>query len=261
VVDLAADPSQNGVLGDHSRIGKRYVPPFLHQVGPITEVSWVDEIIPELVWIGLLLKHSGDRRGTDLAAHLTKAASAQEVSVKGGCFVWLSDFEGLPRDWWHALTTHLSAEHALDEIRSALSSLLSSYPDCPLGGLQAAGAAPSPVGIGPIAETLMGLYARKSEFATKVQATAVYLALVSGVLKLVGNEVLADFHEVAQYPRTEASRKVAASIRSTLTCLHGLRDASRSGSWPLRFWNRGLALDPCQGVFSSDPKERDAREA
>jgi len=256
MADQTTDPNQREVLDDHKRIGKKFVPPFLNQLGPISEVSWVDGIIPELIWIGLLVDQCGDRRGIELATQITQAANSQEISDKGAFFVWLSDFESLPQECWDDFRAHLSGAHALQEIRSALSPLLSSYPDCPLGCLREPGALSEERGIEPIAEVLMGLYARKSEFATKIQTTAVYLALVSGMLKLVGNEVFADFPEVEQYPRTEASRKVAASIRSTLTALHHLQENSQRRSWPLRFWNRGLALGPCQGVFSAGLKER-----
>lgn len=256
MADQTTAPKQREVLDDHRRIGKKLVPPFLYQLGPISEVSWVDERIPELIWIGLLLKQCGDRRGIALATQITQAANSQEISDKGVFFVWLSDFERLPQACWEGFRAHLSEAHALQEIRFALSPLLSSYPDCPLGCVREPGAISSESGFASIAEVLMGLYARKSEFATKIQTTAVYLALVSGMLKLVGNEVFADFSEVEQYPRTEASRRVAASIRSTLIALHNLREEGHETSWPLRFWNRGLALEPCQGVFSSGFKER-----
>ena len=41
------------MLESHKRIGKRLVPP-LSEIGPWKEVSWVDEVLPELLWIGLL---------------------------------------------------------------------------------------------------------------------------------------------------------------------------------------------------------------
>ena len=64
------------VLGDHKRIGKRFIPPFLYQLGSLSEISWVNEIMPEILWIGLLIEHFGYQRGVELGLHLSKAAVA-----------------------------------------------------------------------------------------------------------------------------------------------------------------------------------------
>jgi hypothetical protein len=35
------------ILQDHKRIRKRFIPPFLYQIGPLSEVSWVNELLPD----------------------------------------------------------------------------------------------------------------------------------------------------------------------------------------------------------------------
>ncbi len=41
------------VLGDHKRVKSKLVTPFNDAFGPMREVSWINVMIPELLWIGL----------------------------------------------------------------------------------------------------------------------------------------------------------------------------------------------------------------
>lgn len=80
-----------------------------------------------------------------------------------------------------------------------------------------------------------------------VQATATWLAFDADVLKVAAGLALANFPEIDQYPDTEVSRRVAASIRSTLNVLFGSEiHFGGSSDWPHQFWNRGLALETCE---------------
>lgn len=47
------DTPKGQVLLDHKKVGKRFVPPLL-QLGPLGEIKWIDCILPELLWLGLL---------------------------------------------------------------------------------------------------------------------------------------------------------------------------------------------------------------
>jgi hypothetical protein len=65
---------QHGVLSDHKRIGKRFIPPLL-QLQAFTEVSWRDQGLPELLWIGLLNDEYGHSKGTELALAVARACT------------------------------------------------------------------------------------------------------------------------------------------------------------------------------------------
>ena len=42
------------VLADHKKVGKKFIPPFGAKLGPLDEVRWVNDLVPELVWLPLL---------------------------------------------------------------------------------------------------------------------------------------------------------------------------------------------------------------
>ena len=80
-----------------------------------------------------------------------------------------------------------------------------------------------------------------------VQATATWLAFDAERLKVSAGLALADFPRIEDYPKTDQSQRIAASIRATLNQMFGELDLMASGTnWPIAFWNRGLELEPCE---------------
>jgi len=73
------------------------------------------------------------------------------------------------------------------------------------------------------------------------------LAFEADLLKVQAGLAFAQFPKIEEYPDTEISRQVGASIRATLNMLFS-RDHlfHNSQQWSRYFWNRGLLLTPCE---------------
>jgi hypothetical protein len=54
------------ILANHKQVGKRFIPPFVATLGPLSEVRWVDDVLPELLWLALLNHQHGWKDGADL---------------------------------------------------------------------------------------------------------------------------------------------------------------------------------------------------
>ena len=59
-----------GVLADHFRNGKTFIPPFLHQIPGMTNVNWSQELLPELIWLALLIDRHGFERALEMGSEL-----------------------------------------------------------------------------------------------------------------------------------------------------------------------------------------------
>jgi hypothetical protein len=239
------------VLGDHKRIGKRFVPPFLYQLGPLTEISWVDKIMPEILWIGFLIDHFGYQRGVELGLHLSKSAVAAYASEKCEFFGWNSSFDRLSTEQKESILWNLDKLDVLADLLAGLRPLLALYPSCPLYFLAKQPILPEDSDLDLIRSTVEKLYARRDVFATRVQSTVVYFSFIAGCLKVSSRTSLADFPEVERYPDTEKSKQIAANVRAVLNLLYGEFDDQTSPKWPLIFWNHGLALEDCRSVFDA----------
>lgn len=100
-------PKSSRVLADHQRQGKTFVPPMLAlNQGNLHPFGWIDEMVPELVWMSLLLGEYSLSEAAALAATCASCASdvfappskevgagIHTISSKG--YVKVSDYEQL----------------------------------------------------------------------------------------------------------------------------------------------------------------------
>lgn len=233
------------VLGDHRRTKSKLVTPFNDAFGPMREVSWTNTMVPELLWIALLQEAWGPRRSVEIITAFTRDVRASDptrertIWAAAGKFAPLSDGE---------LATILAGRPYTDDLCGPLAPLHSYYPDHPLSEL----ARPAQTkqwlrGLSALETLLSDLLDRSSATATMVQATATWLAFDADRLKVSAGLALADFPRIEDYPRTEQSKRIAASIRATLNQMFGDADLMASDSdWPTKFWNRGVELEPCE---------------
>jgi len=246
-----------GVLSDHRRVGKRFIPPFFQTSGGLVEVRWIDTILPELLWLGLLNDRCGLEKGAALSVSMTRAALRSKGQENRILWAATSAFTSLTDDQKTSIVQALKASGDLEALRYALMPLCQFYPECPFIFIFGSSPHPHPdpprAGLAWLKAVLKTLFDRWDKPGTLVQANAIYIAFVSDILKVVKGLSLANFPAVADFPDTEESKKIASGCRAIVTSFFGggpLYDMS--ASWPRYFWNRGLELDPCEIQGLSD---------
>ncbi|TPI10547.1 hypothetical protein [Mesorhizobium sp. B4-1-1] len=233
------------VLGDHKRIKSKLVTPFNDAFGPMHEVSWVNMMIPELLWIALVQKAWGPRRGVEIITAFTRDVRASDPTRSRTIWAAAGKFAGLPTG---VLAGIVEGRPYRNDLCAPLAPLHAHYPEHPMRELTSAVTElPCSEDLGALKELVAELFDRASTSATMVQATATWLAFDAERLKVSAGLALADFPRIEDYPDTDQSQRIAASIRATLNQMFGEVDLIASGTdWPIVFWNRGLELEPCE---------------
>lgn len=236
------------VLADHKKRGKTLVPPFTHMLGPLQEVSWVNTIIPEVSWIGLIQYQHGHRRGVELITSFARTARSVRSGGSRQIFAAASSYSEVSGPEWAQLRETMAATGDLFQIQESLEPLITLYPECPLGPVFASTPATAPENaLHRMRSLVSSLFHRTDRDPMMVQATVIWLAFDAGVLKVQKGLSLAQFPEIERYPDTEISKKVGGAIRSSLNMFFGQEQLySQASPWPRYFWNRGLALTPCE---------------
>jgi hypothetical protein len=235
------------ILADHKKVKSKLVTPFNDAFGPMHEVSWINTMIPELLWIALVQDKYGPRRGVEIITAFTRDVRASEPSRQEVIWAAVGKYASIPAEELQALVQVKGGAYA-DELRAAVMPFASWYPAHPLNALFR-GAAPSGrlEGLAHLKSILASLFDRAARDSVMVQATAIWIAFDAGKLKVAPHLALADFPKIEEYPDTERSRQVAASIRATLNQLFGDSKWMASGTdWPVAFWNRGLEIESCE---------------
>jgi hypothetical protein len=241
------DPKDH-VLADHTREGK-VIRTSLSRL-PLRETSWVKQTLPELLWLGLLQGTYDMRRAVVLSLSLAEAAAQVKPSTSN--LLWFaatSSYATLEEDHWHKVRRALENSGRLDDIAQAIATLVYFYPECPFAHLLTQSASqPSneEQAIESFKAQLEPLYGKQERAATLVQATAVYIALVTQKIAIAEGISLGNLEAVKHFPRTEQSQKVAASVRATCNFLIGATLDESESDWALYFWRRGFELGSCE---------------
>ncbi|MDX6463699.1 MAG: hypothetical protein QOE55_7396 [Acidobacteriaceae bacterium] len=212
------------------------------------EVSWINTILPELLWIALIHNSHGDRRAVELITAFSRLARSIKPNSASKWFAATSQYASLSTADYSQLKLALQQQQMLTAILAPLEPLIGWYPECPLAQLF-----PKPPrrslrknALNLIREVASSLYVRSERGPMMVQATAIWLAFDADILKVTSDLSLARFPEIERYPDTEISLKIGASIRAGLNVFFGSQIHYSDATWPGYFWNRGLAIEPCE---------------
>lgn len=205
-----------GVLSDHVRKGQRLLPPILHVLGDKhAPYSWTRQLVPEVIWIWLLIDFHGVAKGASLAEAIGNAAAKASDTLPAPLYATLSSFRALADEQKSKIRRLLNG-HKLEGIQDALKGFCQICPDNPLNFLISdVFATDSDVESFSIA--LEALYDRLGRPAALTLATVTSMELQQGKLKMpphIWEKVQEDFQHISDYPTTERSKAAAASFRA-----------------------------------------------
>ena len=242
--DNGNSKSGQRVLRGYRRVGKRFIPPFLQHMN-LTESRWMDDRVPELIWIALLIQVLGLKRGTEIALILAKSAAKCAQSTEKA-FAAASDYTPFGNEQGGHLCLELKDAGVLEESRMGLAALIGHYPEFPLSFLGSPESIPenTPVStLDDLGKTIASISDREGYTGTFAQATVICIYFANNQLVVPSNSGLANFPAIEEYPMTEESLRVAASVRSAAT---GLLTQGVSPDWSNAFWKRGRSLGSCE---------------
>ena len=244
--DNQESENQRRVLRGYRREGKRSIPPLLQRMR-LTETEWMDDRVPELVWIALLIHVLGVKEGTAVAVSIAKAAAGCD-RIAERAFAATSDYAELSDEQKQCVRLELSADMTLGKARLALAALIRHYTEFPLAFL----ADPDGSNEDSAGSTLEDLGAainnisdRQGHAGIFAQATVVYIFFVNDKLKVFSGSGLAKLPAIEEYPITDESQRVAASVRSAVSLL---LTQDIPSDWRNSFWNQGRSLGSCEVV-------------
>lgn len=260
---MTKNKTKSGVLKDHKKVGKTYIPPYVYLLGEGRDIQWRQRIIPEYLWLCLLNFRLGWAAGADLSLSLARLAS-RALGIEPEEFE--KQFGNAPKQFFGLTTAYgsldeiekqrtielLTKDGKLDALRQSLSSLISLYPECPLNFIYDTPPDVSEDDLPVVQELVRVMFDETVTLTVSALTSAVYIAFCTNKLRvIVGDDrssqtdpELKNFREIEKYPTTETSKRVAQSVRLTASML-AHPDEELSTIWCEYFWNRGLEIGKC----------------
>lgn len=123
------------VLQDHVAVKRKLVPSFLHKLGgKLSQYSWTRQLVPEALWLGLVIDYCGYEAARGHCRALGQAARTAMNGAECPMFVKFSTFAELSDAAKEAIISTLD-QVSLKAIRRSLAPLAAVIPDHPLAFL------------------------------------------------------------------------------------------------------------------------------
>lgn len=240
------------VLGDHVPVKRKLIPPFVSAFGgKLAQYSWTRQLVPEALWLGLVIDRFGYAEAREICRSLVLASHGAFRGEPTPLFVKASAYGSLDAETKATITGELD-ELTLVRIKAALRPLRQVSIDHPLAFLDD-GAALEPDAAQRLPAILQEFYDRHGRLAVLSLALAYELGLAQGKIHVAPHlvdELNQAFAVIGDFPTTEASEGAAGRFRAAAPMLFmtPLEDGGgfrEDDSWVGRFWDGIAGFGPC----------------
>ncbi|MBU1121251.1 MAG: hypothetical protein KKF54_00940 [Candidatus Omnitrophica bacterium] len=234
------------ILGDHKKVGSKFIPPMAQL--EISDISTINQIFPEIIWMGLLNDSYGYREGIHLSSEIAKLAHAIHDSDKHVNFALSSSYEYLSDEKKKTLVEELERNNYLVKLQKSLYPLIKYYEGFPMTFLGDGGIAESKdFQIQKLKKTVERHFNRYETPGVIILANVVYIRAITGGLHIVQGLEPPNLESLVSDPESDEAKKTAAQVRSMAMMEAMSGDKEKSGSaWSQSFWNQGLKIDKCE---------------
>ncbi len=234
------------VLGDHKQRRRSLIPPLM-QFAPLTEQSWHNDMLPDFLWVALMLGQRSDWKAAYSALDVLDRFVPEGPRVLDGR---ITSFALVPNEQRSAAREALCREapHALP---SAFGHVLGLYPDCPARWLYADWLEhhepEAEIGL-PLIRSLVHQHTDKRGVSeTRLRMVAIARRVVHGKISHTGTGA---FALAPRYPTglTESEQAHVESImRAAWASINGadVERHSEVADWPREFWRHNRELVRC----------------
>lgn len=229
------------ILNDYKKVGNKLISP-INQILNIKKTSWEDNILPELIWIALLIQANGHNRNT---SHIIeKFADVIQKDFPNDKIITCSDFSILDHQTKQKFLSIFSSDD-IYVIDNAFRNFTYYFPDFPLSFfINQKDTSKFTHSLEPIKNLMREFIDKYSKLSTQVLSMAVYLLSLQGKLLFSSEKLVPNIESVKDYPDTEEARKTAASLRATSFML--VHSENKINNWSNDFWIRSCDLDECE---------------
>lgn len=248
--DQSSD-KKTSILTDHKRQGKKLVAPFKYHLKEIKFIKWLDNALPEIIWLAILRDNQNTGRFVKIiskVAEINHAINENNRSKKQNVFnlALINDYSDLSDDQIGLLKQELKKADYWSDVVDVFNCIVSIYPQCPLNRLASivVGEQSAKDELHKIRETLKKYFFRYSNDTNNIEAATLFMSSASGVLKYTIIDLLPNFDNLINLtPGNQEYECTAARVRSQFLTILSMRT---DASWPHYFWKRGLELNDCE---------------
>lgn len=239
------------VLDDHTRRGKKLLPPLLAADHPVRESSWHVERLPHLILLALYLESNPLPIAIETFLEMNISYSSILREFRGGKIFRPirmgehSTLEQFEKEAINQRSDGAAWRSSIDSVLNMISSLFVGHPMAYLSKTDAAGCVHSRAkNVKVLKDLLERTTDRHSKSALLIQTVVIATELQSGNMKVPKGLNVPELSAVLEYPNTEESRKAAGFIVTAAQSV--VTGMTLDLTWPREFWQTCYHIEPCE---------------
>ena len=231
------------VLSGYVQRKKKLISP-LNSLDNIKSIGFVDDLLPELLWLGLIHDHYNYVIGRDALECVTALEKIWPKLEKPLNFALQSSYKGFTDDQKSTLLAAWREKGLLEKIQYALAPLVILYDDFALRFVGPPDSAvPEEVLINRLEKVVSNASDRYSTPGVMLYGALFLNNLMAGRI-IISQEIdLPDFDAVIHDLDSAEGKRAASFLRASAMAQRSF--ASPLGDWADRFWARSYELIPC----------------
>lgn len=228
-------------LAGYVKRGKKLISP-LNAIQNMKSYSYVNDLLPELLWLGLVNDYSGYLRGREVLECVVNVGKEWDLPIKN--YALQSAYISLSEEQKLLILEAWEAAGLLDCIRSAISPLILLYDTSALRFIGPPSQATPMDSLVKRLERVVGSVADKYQTPGIMLHGALLMNnLIAGRVHFSSHIELPDFNAVVDRPDSEDARRASSFIRATAMAQIGFIDPPKE--WAQSFWNSSYDLVTC----------------
>jgi len=247
----------NKILGNHKKVGKKFIPPTKFKIPNMEELNYVDDLLPELIWIPFVLDKLGAKRGIEVVSSFIVDAFSIKRWEHPIDFSFLSAFKLFNDEEIQLLTSCNSFSNYKNDLSKGLEIFNIAFPENPLSFLfTETNRTLVAHEIIIIKKIIIDNFVKQSHGAMITQAVSHYSINKTGKVHYPKGFIPPDLSAIFYDFDSEASRESVGFVRTQISSSFMLSSDKFDKSWPSYFWNRGQIIEkPFIESFSNDEEE------
>jgi hypothetical protein len=239
------------ILEGHKKVVTRFIPPMM-QLG-LTEISYVHQIFPEIIWMALVNEKFGYRGGIRLIENVAKAATEVKGTEKHLNFSLSSSFSELTPATQENLLEILSNRKILLSLQQAIAPLVILYKGFPMSFIGKPNELPDNNVLINILKNSIDKYIDKYETPSLIiQSNILYIRSLTGGLHFSSHIDVPDLNIFFTDPDSYEAKRAAGFVRSGALTEFMPMGEVRPNDWAKLFWNQNYHLDACDFSWEND---------
>lgn len=231
-------------LGGYKREGKRFIPP-MKQLPMMREQSYVNDMLPELIWLGLIHDRKGYRFGSRTLETIVEVSRTWPRNGKPLNYALQAAYTDLADTQKADLLEALSSASLIDDIRFALAPLVLLYDNFALSFVGPPSVAiPRETLVQRITDSVKKHLDKYEPPGIALNGAMLLTRLAAGTIKFSSHIEIPDFNSVFERPDSDEAKRAASFMRANAMGEFGMLELAPA--WAKHFWNRGAELTPCQ---------------